>query len=54
MSASSENKIGFFLNEKGFIHPTNEYAEKWLTMSVFDEVKKKNLETYQSCIKLLA
>ncbi len=44
--ANSEKKIGFILNEKGFIEPTSEGASVWLEMSAFDNFKKTNTKSY--------
>jgi ADP-heptose:LPS heptosyltransferase len=43
----SESKVGFFLKNEGYVNPTNESAEEWLRMGIFDDLKKKNQKTYQ-------
>jgi heptosyltransferase-2 len=48
--ANSETKIGFILNEKGFVEPTSESANVWLEMSAFDNFKRTNTKSYQQII----
>ena len=45
--ASSKTKIGFVLNEKGFVESTSEAANVWLEMSAFDNLKRENDKSYQ-------
>lgn len=45
--ANAETKIGFVLNEKGFVEPTSEAANIWLEMSAFDNLKRANDKSYQ-------
>ncbi len=42
-----EEKIGFLLNEKGYVTATNPEAENWLKMGIFDDLKQANRRTYQ-------
>lgn len=44
---NSCDKIGFLLNEKGFVLPTNSEADYWLHLSAFDSLKRENKKTYQ-------
>ena len=46
-SAKSKNKMGFVLSKKGYVEATSKAANKWLTMSAFDDVKRENKQTYQ-------
>ena len=48
--ATAETKIGFVLNEKGFVEPTSEAANVWLEMSAFDSRKQANQKSYQQII----
>lgn len=41
------HKAGFTLSEDGKVTPTNNSALMWLTMAVFDRVKKENTKSYQ-------
>ena len=45
--ANAEIKIGFILNEKGFVEPNSEASNIWLEMSAFDNFKKANKKSYQ-------
>jgi ADP-heptose:LPS heptosyltransferase len=45
--ANAETKIGFVLNEKGFVESTSEAANIWLEMSAFDNLKRANDKSYQ-------
>ena len=45
--ANAEKKIGFVLNQKGFVEPTSDSANVWLEMSAFDNLKRANDESYQ-------
>lgn len=44
---NGNEKIGFLLDEKGFVLPTNSEADYWLQMSAFDSLKRENKKTYQ-------
>jgi ADP-heptose:LPS heptosyltransferase len=44
--AKAKTKIGFVLTESG-ITPTNEAAREWLSLAVFDRLKKQNRCSYQ-------
>jgi ADP-heptose:LPS heptosyltransferase len=39
--------IGYGINERGMIAPSNEAALHWLQMAAFDRLKKQNTESYQ-------
>ncbi len=52
--ASAEIKQGFSLDERGRVCAVNPEAEKWLRMSVFDDEKKENRQTYQTIIREIA
>lgn len=43
----SNEKIGFLLDEKGFVIPTNSEANYWLHLSAFDSLKRENTRTHQ-------
>ncbi len=45
--AEAKEKVGFLLSRKGIITPTNKAAAMWLTLAVFDRVKKQNELSYQ-------
>jgi len=45
--AGSGEKIGYVLDPKGFVTATNQEADQWLRMGVFDDLKKSNQRTYQ-------
>jgi heptosyltransferase-2 len=45
--ARSPRKIGFVMDPKGHVVPTNGAAEAWLQLGVFDDLKKANTQTYQ-------
>ena len=45
--ANAKTKIGFVLNEKGFVESTSEDANVWLEMSAFDNLKRANDKSYQ-------
>ncbi|MFH1309431.1 MAG: glycosyltransferase family 9 protein [Candidatus Omnitrophota bacterium] len=45
--AKSPRKLGFGCSEDGRLIPFNKEAEYWLEMSLFDDVKKANQNTYQ-------
>ncbi|MCU0332827.1 MAG: hypothetical protein MUC75_05660, partial [Ignavibacteriaceae bacterium] len=45
--ANAVKKIGFVLNEKGFVESTSEAANVWLEMSAFDNFKRANDKSYQ-------
>ena len=46
-STTSKEKIGFVLNEKGYVEPTSFTSQQWLEMSAFDNEKKSNQKSYQ-------
>ncbi len=50
MLAKGDKKIGFGYDEKGFVYPFNEEAQKWFEMGLFDDIKKANAQSYQSII----
>ncbi len=45
--ARSDQKIGFILQEGGWVTSTNAAAEHWLRMGIFDDIKRLNTRTYQ-------
>lgn len=45
--AKGEIKLGFGYDEKGSIYPSNKEAYKWYEMSLFDDIKKANKQSYQ-------
>jgi heptosyltransferase-2 len=45
--AKAKQKIGYVLNEKGFVEATGPEAEAWLRMGLFDDLKAANRQTYQ-------
>ncbi len=47
-AATALVKKGFVLDELGQVKAANPEAEQWLEMSVFDDIKKANRETYQT------
>ncbi len=49
-AVNAREKKGFKLNENGEIFPIDENSKKWLLMGIFDDVKKKNNESYQRII----
>ncbi|MFN4111213.1 MAG: glycosyltransferase family 9 protein, partial [Ignavibacteria bacterium] len=53
-SVISKEKLGFGLDEKGKVFPINPEAEEWFLMGAFDDLKKKNIQTYQSIILKIA
>lgn len=46
--ARSPRKDGFLLHQKGHVVASNEPAQRWLEMGVFDDLKRANTRTYQS------
>lgn len=49
-SVKGHEKIGFTLDPKGYVIPSNEAADYWLHLSAFDNLKKSNTRTYQEII----
>jgi heptosyltransferase-2 len=45
--AKAEEKIGYVLNEKGYVEAGGPEAEAWLKMGLFDDLKAANRKTYQ-------
>ncbi|MRR36764.1 hypothetical protein EG829_19290, partial [bacterium] len=45
--AKAKQKIGYVLNEKGFVEATGPEPEAWLRMGLFDDLKAANRKTYQ-------
>jgi heptosyltransferase-2 len=43
-------KIGYAMNERGFVYPLNPEAEAWLEMGAFDDLKRQNKKTYQQVV----
>lgn len=46
--AKARKKIGYVLQKKGHVSATNEAAETWLRMGIFDDLKSKNQCSYQA------
>ncbi len=49
-SVHGDEKLGFGLNENGKVYLLNSEAIEWFEMGAFDDLKKKNTQTYQSII----
>jgi len=45
--ASAGHKTGYVMHEAGYVTGTNQAAEEWLRMGVFDDLKKVNKRSYQ-------
>jgi len=45
--AKAKQKDGFILDSRGYVQPTNPAARRWLEMGIFDDLKRKNTNTYQ-------
>ena len=45
--ANGKNKIGYLLNEKGFVEPTSDKANYWLELAAFDDLKRENTKSHQ-------
>lgn len=45
--AKGKEKIGYILNENGYVTATNAAADHWLHLGLFDDNKKENIHTYQ-------
>jgi ADP-heptose:LPS heptosyltransferase len=45
--AKAQQKIGYVLNERGFVEATGPEAEAWLKLGLFDDMKSANRKTYQ-------
>ena len=46
-STTANEKIGFVLNEKGYVEATSSTSQQWLEMSAFDNVKRANTKSHQ-------
>lgn len=46
-AANGTEKVGFVLDPKGYVQPTNTAARVWLEMGVFDDLKRQGKRTYQ-------
>jgi heptosyltransferase-2 len=46
-AAESLRRDGFILDPRGIIQATNPEAQRWLEAGVFDDIKRKGVETYQ-------
>jgi ADP-heptose:LPS heptosyltransferase len=46
-AARSARKDGFVLDERGYVQPTNDAAQRWLEAGLFDDVKRAGTATYQ-------
>lgn len=49
-SVKGNERIGFTLDPKGYVIPSNKEADYWLHLSAFDNLKKNNTRTYQDII----
>ncbi|MFB3905888.1 MAG: glycosyltransferase family 9 protein [Acidobacteriota bacterium] len=47
-------RIGFFLDSRGLIQPTNVHAARWMEMAVFDRVKRENRLSFQEIMLQIA
>ncbi|GAB4418271.1 MAG: lipopolysaccharide heptosyltransferase I [Thermodesulfovibrionales bacterium] len=45
--ARGDVKLGYGYDERGFVYPFNQEASEWFMMGIFDDIKKKNIKTYQ-------
>lgn len=45
--ARAKEKIGYIMHEDGYVTGTNEAADEWLRMGIFDDFKKVNQRSYQ-------
>jgi ADP-heptose:LPS heptosyltransferase len=45
--AKAPEKIGYVLDERGVVKPTNDAAEDWLRLGIFDDLKRENRRSYQ-------
>lgn len=45
--ANAKEKTGYIMHENGYVAATNNAAEEWLQMGVFDDLKRANRRTYQ-------
>jgi heptosyltransferase-2 len=52
--AATGKIIGYSLNDKREILPSNDYALQWLQMSAYDELKQSNKFTYQNRMAKIA
>ena len=46
-TTNAKEKIGFVLNQKGYVEATSSTSQQWLEMSAFDNVKKANTKSHQ-------
>ncbi len=46
-TAKSKEKIGYGIDTRGNVFPFNVEAIKWLEMGAFDDIKKKNTQSFQ-------
>ncbi|MDR3113598.1 MAG: glycosyltransferase family 9 protein [Endomicrobium sp.] len=52
--ANAKRVLGYSLDNKRTIVPSNEYASKWLKLSAYDVLKKENTFTYQHWMSKIA
>jgi len=52
--ANTEKLVGYSLDSKRNIVPSNDFAAQWLEMSAYDELKKANKFTYQHWMSKIA
>ena len=46
-SARAQTKHGYVLDSQGIVHATNAAAQRWLEMGLFDDLKRRGMDTYQ-------
>lgn len=49
-TARAARKIGYGFDPRGYVHPLSEEAREWFEMGLFDDVKKRNVRTYQEIV----
>lgn len=45
--SKAKEKMGYVLHENGYVVGTNETADEWLRIGIFDDLKKANRRSYQ-------
>lgn len=46
-AANATKKDGFVLDARGYVQATNDAAQMWLEMGIFDDIKRQGSRTYQ-------
>ena len=49
-SLRGRRRVGYTMDERGYVVPLNPAAEAWLRMGINDDIKKANQETYQHLV----